>query len=105
MTNVVQFKRREPVEQVPVAQTAWDKIYDQCGELPEYQLVALMLGMSWAYQTGQGPLGDRFLSAARSSGFAPRVQIGKELGDAIERADLKVAMYGTPEQQQQEGQA
>lgn len=102
MTNIVQFKRREPVEQVPVVPTKWDAIYAQCGELPEYKLVALMLGMSWAYQTGQGPLGDQLLAAAKASGFAPRLQLGKELGDAIERLDLKVAMYGTAEQQEEQ---
>ncbi|HQR44328.1 MAG TPA: hypothetical protein PLX97_16645 [Gemmatales bacterium] len=95
MTNVVQFKRKVVVE---APKTKWDEVYNQCGEFPEYKLVALMLAMSWCYQTGQGPIGDRLLAAARASGFSPFVQLEKELGDAIERIDMKVAMYGTEAQ-------
>lgn len=92
MTNVVQFKRKVVYE---AAKTKWDEVYNECGELPEYKLVALMLAMSWCYQTGRGPMGDRFLAAARASGFAQFIQLEKELGDLIENIDMRVAMYGT----------
>ena len=68
MTNVVQFKRKVVVE---APKTKWDEVYNQCGEFPEYKLVALMLAMSWCYQTGQGQIGDRLLAAARASGSSP----------------------------------
>lgn len=102
MSNVVQFKRKPVTESVmEPKQTKWDEAYAAGDDLPQYKLVALMMGMSWAYQTGQGPLGDKFLLEAQKAGFAPWVMLGKELGDAIERADLKIAMYGTPEQSEE----
>lgn len=98
-TNVIQFAPRKTAQAAPAqGLTQYDKDLALHGEDLEYTLCAVLLTMSWAYQTGKIALGDKFLAVCRKHGWSPTLPLGKELGDALHAADFDISTRGTQEQ-------